>query len=383
MGLRMKETIKKILAKNTYVNAKVYSVLSAKSRREMEEICAEAAQDDSIADVSWLKQYRKDVKDGKRRFYTTDCNFSNSHIYGIWHSLFSDFDVDPIYTPSVEHGLIFHNQIFNDIQDTARAACVTFGEFRRNIIRQYTDMPVFCVGPYIQYAKPFYEENKIKEEKQKNGKTLLVFPMHSTDTSELSVEVDNYRKYLRKKQGEFDTILINSFWWNINDPLTEALRSDGYKIVSAGIRDDVMFMSRLKTLIQLSDLVVGDSIGTHVGYCVNCGVPFSYEPLGSVLTALPKKESSDLDFCDLHMNKIKKAFYNSESITEEQRDLCKYYWGQEYIYSKTELTNIVNATKKITKILRGQRSLYSRDRIFEEDTDLTEPERRLLDFAFK
>ncbi len=373
----MKETIKKALAKNTYVNAKVYSVLSAKSRREMEEICAEAAKDDSIADVSWLKQYRKDVKDGKRRFYTTDCNFSNSHIYGIWYSLFGDFDLDPIYTPSVEHGLIFHNQIFNDIQDTARAACVTFGDFRKQIIRQYTQMPVFCVGPYIQYAKSFYDEEKIKSEKAKNGKTLLVFPMHSTDTSELSVEVDNYRKYLKEKRNEFDTVLINSFWWNINDPLTEALRSDGYKIVSAGIRDDVMFMSRLKTLIQLSDLVVGDSIGTHVGYCVNCGVPFCYEPLGSAFASLPKKESSDLDFCDLHMNKIKKAFYNSERITEEQRDLCKYYWGQELTLAKEELRIIISITKKMIVKGHGRASLYNaKNLIFLNE--LTDSEKELL-----
>lgn len=336
----MKEIIKRLFATNAYMNAFMYKALSKKRTNEMERICQEALQDDSIADISWLRSFRKDVAEGKRTFYTTDSNYSNSHIYGIWYSLFGNLGVDPVLTPSVEHGLIFHNQIFNDIQDTARAACVTFGNFRYQIIKKYSDIPVFCVGPYIHYADPFYDEERTKEERERNGRTFLFFPAHSTNNSELSIEIENYRNYLKQKQKQYDTILVNVFWWNVNDPLVDALISDGYRIVSAGFRDDVKFMSRLKTIIQLADQVAGDSVGTHVGYCVDCGVPFSYEPLGTENRALLKKETQDLDFCSLQTNRIAEAFYQSECITEMQRELCDYYWGLNKIKTSDQLRSM-------------------------------------------
>ena len=350
----MKETIKRLFAINSHTNASLYKVLSYKSLTDMRIICAEAAKDDSIADVSWLRQFRTDVDNGNKRFYTTDCNFSNSHIYGIWNGLFGSFGQNPVYTPSIEHGLILHDQIFNDLEDTARAACATFGLFRKQIIRKYTDIPVFCVGPYIHYAEPFYDRQKLEREKEKNGHTLLVFPMHSTDTSKLSVEIENYRSYLRKKQDEFDTILINTFWWTLNDPLTQALEADGYRIVSAGFRDDIMFMSRLKTLIQMADLVVGDSVGTHIGYCVHCGVPFSYEELGSsIVIDAGKKENKDIDFCQSQIKRISKVFDHATTITDAQIDICRYYWGEDMIRTPDEIHEIAGITEEIMKRSHG------------------------------
>jgi len=372
-----KSAVKKAVAFNSYFNAAFYNILSMRSLKEMVIICDEASKDDSIADITWLKTLRHDIEDGKRRFYTTDCNFSNSHIYGIWYSLFGDLKQKPLLTPSVEHGLIFHNQLFNDVEDTARAACVTFGAFRKSIIRQYTNIPIFCVGPYIHYATSFYDEQRLATEKKKNGKTLLVFPMHSTNNSELSVEINNYRDYLKSKQKEFDTILINTFWWNINDPLCMVLQSDGYRIVSAGFRDDIMFMSRLKSLIRLADLVVGDSIGTHVGYCIDCGVPFSYEPLGSKNVSLLEKEIKDADFVETHVNKIAKAFYRTDTITDEQRVLCDYYWGQDKIRTKNEIRTIAALTEEIMRKSSGYKAKF-RDCAEWMLQEINEEERRLL-----
>ena len=356
----MKDKIKKLLACNTYLNAKIYSTLSRKTLAEMKALCLEAAEDDSIQDVSWLKQFRRDIEKHRRKFYTTDCNWSNAHIYGIWNSLFGDLNIEPIYTPSVEHGLIFHNQIFNDLEDTARAACVTFGEFRKNIIQQYWDRPIFCVGPYIQYAKSFYDEHRIKVEKARNGRTLLVFPMHSTNNSELSVDIINYCAYLKRKQGEYETILVNTFWWNVNDPLTEALQAEGYRIVSAGFRDDIMFMRRLKTLILLADVVVGDSIGTHVGYCINCSVPFSYEPFGTQIFLKTDKENRDIDFVQMHMSKIANEFYHSQIITREQISLCKYYWGNGITKTREQLKNIALLCRDAVRYTGGVTRKYHR-----------------------
>lgn len=354
----MKKIIKKCFATNVYTNAFLYKTLSQKRTHEMEYICREASQDDSIADISWLRSFRKNVAEGKRPFYTTDCNFSNSHIYGIWDSLFGNLGLDPVITPSIEHGLIFHNQVFNDIQDTARAACVTFGNFRKAIIRQYTGIPVFCVGPYIHYAEPSYDKEKLCAEHKKNGRTLLIFPMHSTDISVIKADIQNYILQLKEKQDEFDTVLINTFWWNLNDPLTQALEAEGYRIVSAGFRDDIMFLRRLKTLIQMSDSVMGDSIGTHVGYCIDCNVPFSFEPSGSSMTINAKKENRDLNFVNQQVEKIAAAFAHAQSITSEQRKLCAYYWGTEQVRTQEQIKIIADLSAEITQRSHGWSSRF-------------------------
>ena len=349
----VKNQIKKRISWNTYFNANVYRYFSTRSIEEMNQICEEAAMDDSIRSVEWLKQYRRDIDSGKRRFFTTDSNWANAHIYGNWYGMFGRFNLNPIYTPSVEHGLIFHKQIFGDIQDTARASAATFGEFRKKIIRKYTDIPVFCVGPYIHYADSFYSEDEILREKKKNGKTLLFFPTHGTERDNLSFEIEKFRRYLKSMEEKYDTILVNAFWWNLNEPLFEALQSDGYRIVSAGFREDLRFMSRLKTLILLADHVAGDSVGTHIGYCVECGVPFGFVSLGTTISSTVEKENRDTQFVTRHMQRIEKAFYESETITEEQKRICDYYWGLGSVKTKEELKEIVRFNYYLTRLSKG------------------------------
>lgn len=57
--------------------------------------------------------------------------------------------------PSVEHGLILYDDIFTDVRYTGRKTVCTFSDFRKDIIQKYRNIPVFTVGPYINYAKDF------------------------------------------------------------------------------------------------------------------------------------------------------------------------------------------------------------------------------------
>ena len=214
-------------------------------------------------------------------------------------------------------------------------------------------MPAFCVGSYIKYSSMFYAESDINAYRKKLGKTLLVFPTHSNVFSDLSFNQVNFCNNLYRLAKGYDTVLINTFWWNINDPLIKKLESEGYKIISCGFGDDTNFLPRLKSYFELADLVMGDSIGTHVGYALACGVPFSYVPAETKTKLFLECENKDIDFVEMHQNKIAEAFLNATEITDKQREIVDYYWGNNLFKTEEEIKAIVEINREITDMTYG------------------------------
>ncbi|MCI8469267.1 MAG: hypothetical protein HFJ75_07270 [Eggerthellaceae bacterium] len=334
MGI--KDLIKSVPAQNGKLNYGFYRHLS-RGRNEFESILDWARGIDSIDDVRELKAFRAEVEAG-RRFYTTDANWSNSLIYGIWNALFGEVSDMPLYRmPAVEHGLIFPAQQFTDTLYTARPTLATFGDYRRNILRAKTDKPIFAVGPYISYATPYYDCERLAEMRRKNGRTLLVFPAHGTDESAVTREQDIYFSKIKEIAAAFDTVIVNAFWWNINDPFIEKLAAEGFHISSAGFRDDVCFLSRLRTLIELSDLVVGDDVGTHVGYTLALGVPYCLLPSGTKVEPSGDVATEEVARIEQEQRKIGAPFVGSTEIRANQIEICEPFWGFSYLRSREEL----------------------------------------------
>ncbi len=353
MAISIKDYAKTILAKNAKVNEFVYDHADLTRHAKYINLLSELSNLDYLDSVDPLKEYMKAVKNNKLPFYSTNANWSNAHIYGIYHSLFGQQN-SLISTPSVEHGLILHNAIFTDTKFTSRPACVSMSSFRKKIIRSYSNRPVFSVGPYIDYAKYYYNNDRLRELKNSLGKTLLVFPSHSTDNCELSFDQKKFLDYLEKYIVGFDTILINSFYWNINDLLISALESEGFKIVSCGLRDDIHFLERLKSYIYLSDVVIGDSIGTHVGYVLSMNKPYIYMDSDIKEEYSDPKEREDLPFVNYHLNKIRDCFIESPMITPEQKEVCGSYWGFDCHKTQDELNSILEISADIFEYTQGK-----------------------------
>lgn len=375
----LKDIIKTAIAQNAYFNAWFYKTASKNKNNEMQKLYQEMESWDTIKDVSELKRFRKEVEAG-RAYYTTDPNLSNTRIYGNWESIFGQFTSNEVIaTPAVEHGLIFHNQIFTDIKFTARMTVGTFSSFRKSIIQQYLKRPVFCVGPYIHYAKPFYPCNQFDDMKRNLGKTLLVFPTHSTNTSEISVQEDLFCKKISEIAKDYNSVLVNTFWWNINDTLIQKLASEGYHICSAGYRDDNKFLSRLKTIINLSDFAVGDSVGSHIGYCVDQGCPFSIINVDTMVTLKTKEENSDLDFVSDILKSIKSAFLNAANIGPEQIEICNKYWGLNEIKTCKEILAMLEISHLLLDLTHGNVSkIHDGIECLKRNKDLSVETRKVL-----
>jgi len=347
------DSLRKLASQHAYLNYFINRTYSITIIKEIEEINKEMVDKDFIKDVTYLKKFVEDVNLGHKNHKTKDINFQNSHLYGIWHSMFKDITSKLIETPAIEHGLFFFNNVYSDSLYTARASCLTFSDFRRDIIQNLQKILVFTVGPYIHYAENFYTIDRIEKEKIKNGKTLLVFPTHSTHISKSHVNTKLYCESINKIAKNYNTIFICTYWWNINDVLIKRFETEGYNIVSAGYSLDVSFLSRLKTIFSLSDFVVGDSIGTHIGYSIHLKKPFSYLDINSKVYPLKEGEIKFIEFRRNIEEDIKNIFKDSKNITPEQEDICNKYWGLDQVKTKEELLAISLITQEIVCTSKG------------------------------
>lgn len=302
---------------------------------------------DTIQDVSSLIDFRKRAETDQLSFSSRDINRTNFRLYGIGSALFGETREKIYLTPSIEHGLILQDRNWSDTADTARASCITFGPFRKAILRRYYKTPVFEVGPYIQYAAPYYDETRFQEWKNQMGRTLLVFPSHGTDQTGVTFDEALYVKKIESLAQSFDSVLVCAFWWNVSDRLIRMFSEAGYRITCAGFREDPNFLRRLKTIIQVSDEMVCDSVGTHVGYGFSMGKRIRMLTADTRYTGeLPL----NIRFSEEQKNRIRRAV--TEAGTRDISDVFDYYWGNHIRLSEKERDDILEINKRIT--LRGR-----------------------------
>lgn len=350
LATRCKDAVKSAFATNGRLNDAFYRTF-AKNQEAHARIVRQLGDVDSIEDIGPVREFRQAVESNESIFYTTNANASNASIYGIWDSMFGEcFKSKNIYeSPAVEHGLIFYDDIFTDVRFTSRPCVVTFGDFRKSVIRRIKDVPVFCVGPYIVYARPYYSEDKFRKLKSELGKTLLVFPAHSTDNSDISRSQELYLKQIKALSKDFNAVVVNAFWWNIDDPIIHSFESEGYKIVTAGFRDDRNFLSRLRTIMETSDLVVGDGIGTHVGYALSLGKPYRIIDARSSETVQGVIDDEKLN----RQKKLQPLFLDSSTSVEEQKRGCDFYWGFSHLRRCEEIVEIANISRDLFRLSHG------------------------------
>ena len=128
---------------------------------------------------------------------------------------------------------------------------------------------MFPIGPYIHYASIPKDVNlpKIKE---RYGKTLIAFPMHSTEEVKCEYDIQNFIENINsvKEKYGFHSVLICMYYKDILLKRDAPYIDSGFKVISAGYKNDPYFLSRLKTFLTISDHVITNDLGTHVGYAV-------------------------------------------------------------------------------------------------------------------
>lgn len=310
---------------------------------------------DSIRNVDELDESIKRYIPSKRAYYTVHGFATESLLYGHIQNLhqYAGFDFQlRTSMPIVEHGINF------DKMHTPRKLIKGFvgicqGDYVRQEIRRLNKaLPLFSIGPYIHYARDYYDEDTLGSLREKNGRTLLVFPSHSTELEQaLDCGTQEFVDFvLELCHKSFDSLYVCVYWLDIHNEITKMFRERGAHIVSAGARFDPLFLHRLKTIISLSDGVVANDLGTNIGYAVYLEKDtylFSHRGIESI----QEIDEANLSYKDKFMLAFSLGEHRDENV---QSNLYREYWGgNEALKSPNEIAGILALNDLLIRKARG------------------------------
>lgn len=271
----------------------------------------------------------------------------DNNLYGI-EEVFSKYINGKIGDVFFEHGVVFGSLITNNTKMTFASKIVTYGKYRHEIL-QSLNKKIFCVGPFIHYAQGLLDDNSILLVKRNLGKVLTVFPTHSISAVQVEYDISLFCEEIMRRSVGFDSVLVCLYWKDIHLGRAKIYESYNFKVITAGYYKDSFFLSRLKSIIQLSDMIIANDIGTFLGYCIFLNKPVflydqdkKYEKGSSSFQA---EISQRGDEANRTLKQIEKNIYSkfnsfTSEITKDQIDLCNYIWGFDEIKSKDELKRI-------------------------------------------
>lgn len=271
--------------------------------------------------------------------------YGHNAFYGISDIIKKELGIrkNKVLQGSIEHGFAYVNSIGE--VDSKPDIIYAFGEKRKEFLKGvFPEKNIYCLSPYIQYVESYYNVEKINKIKNKFGKTLLVMPSHSVPQGKIKFNQEEFINMIEllKDKYNYKTIIVCLYWSDVLYGHDTQYIKMGYKICTAGHMFDRNFLPRLKSIILLSDMVVGNDIGTNIGYCICLNRPFylSYNKV-EIDWHAPNKVAKlilekDVNFQRLLEVKLLELFGEyRENISKEQIEFVKEYWG-DWKYNETK-----------------------------------------------
>ena len=357
--------------RNVFAQNAATTFVHLADNRRVRGLLGQVLEIDSVGDFSTFREFvsmlKRDILASGRPF-GRNLVASESLFYGHLKALIeyaghSYKESQRLLLPNIEHGIAWLQKIPNNVIQPYVHCAVSQGAYRKELIHSArTWMPHYVVGPYIHYARPYYSSEREAELKREMGKALLVFPAH---TYELSTVEYAKARFVDDIMGDlardFDTVMVSAYWHDADDDVFRLFEGAGAHVVSAGMREDPQFISRLKTIINLSDAVAGNAIGTHIGYAMCLGKPFYM--LGArkadIRDAGNSYESAEQGRLDEITIRVGHAF-SSEGSTEERNAIFNTYWGgRESIKTPKEVDCILGISEEVLARSHGRTDRFA------------------------
>ena len=284
-------------------------------------------------------------------------NINYSTYYGIEYSLkeFLSLPKDYEIKAFFEHGAAFTSTLEAGFRVHESLPTITCSEFRKNAILSQKNNGVYSIGPYIAYAKSLLSKSELKEEKNNLGKNILVFPLHSTNKTEYNYNLEKFTNEILKFSDDYDSITVCLFWKDVEKGLDKYYKNLNFNVVTAGYMTDPLFLKRLKSIIELSDITISNGIGSHTGYCIYLKKPHIYIPTETtfVINKTPTdsnirdklarylEEQFDMKTEHDDLNTIKSILSDKNRKLDENLDILDRYYGFNQVKTKKELKKIV------------------------------------------
>lgn len=284
-----------------------------------------------------------DALSGKYRdIYQHTAYSTGNNFYGLETCLKAYSGYKRPLKAAIEHGVYFGKYVNRYETSESDFSCVvTLGGRRKQHIQEVGNFPVLPIGPYIHYAPSLLNPDDREKAKKELGKTLLVFPYHSIETVNVSFDQDQLLSSVAQieEMNNIDSTLFCLYFNDINNEHALAYKKANKRVVCAGHRSDPLFLSRLRSLIELSDISASNGIGTHIGYCEYLGsrhLLIDMPVTASSETDLKRTSLTDLD-CSrgLEIAEVKTALKEEDSA--KKNETLNAFWGfdstrsQEYL----------------------------------------------------
>lgn len=243
---------------------------------------------------------------------------------------------------AIEHGIFLgENFAWNVDLCSPLPGLITLSNYRRDILKTKTNKSILAIGPYIHYASPHMDAASLAKEKERLGRSVLVFPAHSSHHCLSEYDVDAFCSQLEKHTVGYDSVRICLYWKDVLRGHASFYLRRGYECVSAGHMYDHHFLSRLRSYLMQADLTVMNSITTGLGYSIYLNIPtiliqqtVHYVAASAESTRFMKditrKESPAL-------MDVAKVFNEDPIITESKRQVSNRYWGFECVRKPEQL----------------------------------------------
>jgi len=238
----------------------------------------------------------------------------------------------------IEHGLYFGRlKSDSEMNYNSFKRVYTYSDYRKNALMEqgFSEDHVVVVGPYILGAPLQLSVDQLKLEKKKNGKTLLVFPSHSTEDILVNFDgitlIDSIEKI--KYEHGFQFVLVCMYYKDIRERRHLKYLEKNYSVVTAGHKYDPNFLGRLRHIINLSDMTMSNSLGTHLGYCVALHRPHYLFLQDQEWEGRAPSQVDGFDqeyYRQLNLEKAELSEYfgkYSEIISPAQVEIVHKYWG--------------------------------------------------------
>lgn len=261
--------------------------------------------------------------------------------------LSKDFTIHAFF----EHGILFTDYCGGAFRAHEYLPSVVASNYRVSVLeKQENYNGAYAIGPYIHYAEPLLSKEQIKEEKERLGRNLLVFPSHSVDEASAKFDFNEFCSKIDKIAKDFDSVRMCLYYRDIQLKNHIPYLKKGFEVVTAGHLHDTNFLSRQKSIILTSDVTMANDIGTHLGYSIYLNKPhfllkqnirydFKSNDLPEARTI-----SKAFEIKNKHENvkKIEELFSSyGDKISKEQYDLISYLWGFKEVKTNNELKKLL------------------------------------------
>jgi hypothetical protein len=177
----------------------------------------------------------------------------------------------------LEHGLkVSRSATFESPRAWTRGY-LCMGPLRAAWLQERFGLPAQAIGPWIRYARPLLATEEIGRLRENLGPTLLVVLAHSWDQVERRMDLPACIAAVAdvKRAGGYRSVIWLRHW---KDPQLHGLPPH-WILACNGHRSNPWFLDSLRTLMELSDGLVSNAFGTHLGYGVALGLRLHWLPV--------------------------------------------------------------------------------------------------------